>query len=65
MASTPKVILVIGSDGLERAHILHAKGEADLAIQFYRRLIPTFHDLEKAAQEDRHGKQRNSPRSDR
>ncbi len=40
MASTPRIVFVIGQDGLERAHVIHGKGEADAAVRFYERLVP-------------------------
>lgn len=56
--TSPKVIFVVGREGLERAHVLFSKGERDLAVKFYESLVPGLSDLERVSRETKnHGKQ--------
>jgi hypothetical protein len=55
MASTPKVVFTIGTKGLERAHVIYSKGEADAAVRFYERLVPELSRLERVAREMNNG----------
>jgi hypothetical protein len=64
MASTPKVVFTIGTNGLERAHVIHAKGEADAAVRFYERLIPELSGLERVARETNNGQWKASHHGD-
>lgn len=42
-----KVILVVGKNGLERAHLIHPKGEVEKAIAFYERLVPVLSGIDE------------------
>ena len=49
--TTPKAILVVGPEGLERVHLLHRKGQAEAAVAFYERLVPALSSIDERAQQ--------------
>lgn len=59
--TTPKAIIVVGPNGVEKAHVLYQKGEVDRAVSFYEQLVPAISEIDERAKQSRPEGQADQP----